>query len=313
MKGENSCGGMDKGFSLTFSSDKKRDYDFLSSVELVVVDQAEALMQQNWDHVEHIFKHMNLIPKDSHGCDFARVRNWYLDSQAKYLRQTIVLSQFITPELNSLSNAYMHNIAGKVKIFPTYHGAIGALGLQVKQQFLRFDSSNLSTDPDTRFKFFTKTILPQLQRTKQKGILLFIPSYFDFIRLRNHFANLAVPISFGCVSEETSPSDITRARSHFNTGRHEFLLYSGRAHHFRRLIIRGVKKVVFYSLPDNPEFYKEAAGDMLLKTLGAGEDVNGVMTLFSKWDGLALERVVGSKRVGQMVMSKAGTDIFEFM
>lgn len=92
------------------------------------------------------------------------------------------------------------------------------------------------------------------------------------------------------------------------------LLYTGRAHHFRRYVIRGVSSVVFYALPDNPVFYREIAGGFLLRTIGEGKvDADGarVRALFSKWDAMRLERVVGSARV--RVMCTDVGDTFEFV
>lgn len=311
---------------------KKRDFDFLSSIEMVVVDQSDALLMQNWDHVDHVFKHLNLIPKDAHGCDFSRVRNWYLDGNARYLRQTIVLGAYGTPELNALFNQHMSNVQGRIKTQSEYPGVITDLhGLQVHQTFTKFDASTPSTDPDARFDFFKAAILPIILRTAvstsrnqesnnlsnsiSNGILIFIASFFDFIRLRNHLST--TNISFGAISEETSVSDVSRARSHFLSGRYPVLLYTGRAHHFRRYELRGVKQVFMYSLPENQIFYTEIVARFLLRSICDGlilvdsKRPPKVRCLFSKWDRMKLERIVGSGRVP--VMCNDADDTFEFV
>ncbi|TGZ80410.1 DUF1253-domain-containing protein [Ascodesmis nigricans] len=297
-------------------SDKKRDYDFLSSIEMVIIDQADALLMQNWDHVEHVFKHLNLIPKESHGCDFGRVRNWYLDGHSRYLRQTIVLSQFLSPELNALFNKHMLNISGRLKNQPEYDGVLNDLGLRVRQIFTRFESPSPAADPDARFKYLTSALIPYILRNSSNGgILVFIPSYFDFIRLRNYLDTLN--ISFGLISEETPVPDVARARSHFLSGRHSLLLYTGRAHHFRRYELRGVKEVICYGLPENVAFYREIVGGFLLRSVGDGKvdkERCKARILFSKWDALKVERVVGTKRVGLMCNEKlAKGDTFEYV
>ncbi|CAH1992896.1 unnamed protein product [Acanthoscelides obtectus] len=50
----------------------ERDYDFLASIELLIFDQTEIFLMQNWDHVLHIMNHIHLQPKESHGTDFSR-------------------------------------------------------------------------------------------------------------------------------------------------------------------------------------------------------------------------------------------------
>ena len=303
---------------------KKQDHDFLTSIEIVIIDQADAILMQNWEHIEYIFDHLNLQPKETHGCDFNRVRNWYLDGYARYLRQTIVLTAYNTPEINRLFGRHMLNIAGKVKICKeSYEGAMLDLRIQVKQTFSRYDATTLSEDPDARFIFFTTTIIPSLAKSSRvhsmtnQGIIVFIPSYMDFVRIRNFLVNSTNTqnISFGSISEYTSVREVARARSHFFSGRHSLLLYTGRAHHFRRYLLRGVRKVIMYALPDNPLFYQEIVEGYLNRSLSEGSiDTSdaSIRSIFSKWDILKLERIVGTKRCAAMIREKGG-DTFDFV
>ncbi|KAG9246285.1 U3 small nucleolar RNA-associated protein 25 [Calycina marina] len=294
---------------------QKGDYDFLSSIEVVIVDQTDAHLMQSWEHMEYIFQHLNLQPKDLRDADISRIRPWYLDLKAKYFRQTITLAAFNTPEINSLFFNQSKNWAGKIKVTPTYTGKIECLQLKVKQTFSRLESPSFTDDPDARFTYFTTVIIPTLVRRAKDttGTIIFIPSSFDFDRLRNYFS-ASTSLSFGSISEYTPVPDRSRAQSHFLNGRHSVLLYTERAHHFFRFRLRGVKKIVMYGLPENPIFYKEIVGGFLARSVTEGNLEHGrgsVRVMFSKWDRLKFERIVGTERTNRMITDKG--DTFDFV
>lgn len=166
----------------------ERDYDFLASIELLILDQSELFLMQNWDHVIHMFNHIHLQPKDSHGTDFSRVRSWSLNGWAKYYRQTLIFSSLMLPEINSIFNKRCFNYAGKVKIVnPIEFGCIGQVVVQVPHVFQRFECQQPSDAIDARFDFFVSKVLPQYKESLMKQTMIFVPSYFDYVRLRNYF------------------------------------------------------------------------------------------------------------------------------
>ena len=177
-----------KYFSQFYSS----DIIFASPLGLrmaIGADHADSLMMQNCEHVEYIFEHLNLQPKEAHGCDFGRVRNWYLDGNAKHLRQTMIFSAFNFPALNWLYHHHMSNVAGKMKVFRNHEGNLLELGNSIKQTFSRFECADPISEPDKRFTYFTTAIVPILNKYaaqsngRHQGTLIYLPSYADFVRV----------------------------------------------------------------------------------------------------------------------------------
>jgi U3 small nucleolar RNA-associated protein 25 len=64
---------------------------------MLIVDQLDVYQMQNWDHLTFLFDMINQIPVKTRDTDFARLREWYVNEHAKYYRQTLLISEFISP------------------------------------------------------------------------------------------------------------------------------------------------------------------------------------------------------------------------
>ncbi|KAG6836235.1 hypothetical protein H0H93_009927, partial [Arthromyces matolae] len=135
------------------SIEKEKNADYLSSIEILVVDQLDALSMQNWEHVKFVLSHLNQLPKESHDTDFSRLRPWYLDGHAKYLRQSIFLAAYETPEARALYNNALVNVAGKIRTQKHWSPVSVPEGIQ--QNFVHFDCANPKDEADKRFHHFT--------------------------------------------------------------------------------------------------------------------------------------------------------------
>ncbi|XP_077529873.1 U3 small nucleolar RNA-associated protein 25 homolog [Haemaphysalis longicornis] len=282
--------------------EKDRDFDFLSSLEMVVVDQADVLLMQNWEHVVHLMEHVNRTPVDPHGADFSRVRLWWLHGWARRFRQTVVLSSVGQAPIAALLSRHAQNYAGLVATAnPVASGSIAEVTVSLAQVFQRFDVASVAEVAEARFRFFTEKVLPPLLREGSQGSMVYVRSYFDFVRLRNHLRSLDA--SFCQICEYTTDAKVSRARGVFFTGRRRLLLYTERFHFYRRYRIKGVQRLVFYELPTLPHFYPELCR---LVAPGAG----GCTSLFCRLDALPLAAVVGSERAARLLHGARDVHVF---
>ena len=300
---------------------KEGDTDYLSSIEICLVGYADVLMMQNWDHVNDILNFLNQQPKNNNDTDFSRVRNYLLDGQGCYWRQLIVSSDILDPCIQSTFKRFGKSFTGSAKFrrrISPEDASISNVLVPIKQVFQRVSATSFDTQIDARITYFTKTILPEILRQKQKHTMIFIPSYFDFCALRNVL--LKKDVSFVSVTEYSRTSEVTRGRAWFLQGRKPLMLYTGRCHFFHRHVIKGVRHLIFFGVPEHSHFYSDHVN--LIQTvvpLGGGDTeevvdrattVASCLVLFTKYDAHSLERIVGSANCNRMVSSEKTTFMF---
>ena len=294
--------------------DVKRDYDFLTSIELLVMDQVDVFAMQNWEHVTGIFNHLHLQPAKSHGVDFSRVRMWTLNQLSVHYRQTLLISSVQMPEVNALFNKQCQNFYGKVKVInPVTKGSIcRVLTSAVPIIFRKFESTTVVSSVQERFNFFTKKIMPDFSQDLMYHTLIFVPSYFDYVQLRNWFDKKSY-LDYAEICEYTKYKKMAAARDRFFHGEHHFLLYTERAHFYKRFAIKGIRHLVFYQIPQYPEFFSEMVNLMQssYQNPKGGSDGNMSCTIiYNKYDIHRLTPVVGTERARTMLKSDKNTHMF---
>ncbi|KAJ8500014.1 hypothetical protein OPV22_010566 [Ensete ventricosum] len=282
--------------------DKGKDVDYLSSIEVLIIDHADVISMQNWSHVNTVMEQLNRIPSKQHGTDIMRIRQWYLDGHARFYRQTILLTSFVNPEMNALFNRSCLNHEGKVKLISQYKGVLPKILLPVRQVYERFDAKSVMDADDARLDYFCKKVFPKLKDSIEGGTLLFVSSYFEFVRIRNFLKSQKA--SFCLLGEYTKASDISRARVWFFEGKRKIMLYTERAHFYHRYKIRGIQNVIIYSLPERKEFYPE-----IINMLDESKNMM-CSILFSRFDQFKLERIVGTVAAKKMSSSEKGIFVF---
>ncbi|CAN0892507.1 ATP-dependent RNA helicase DEAH13 [Linum grandiflorum] len=275
----------------------EEDFDYLSAIEVSIVDHADVIAMQNWDHLAVVLEQSNRMPSKQHGTDIMRIRKWHLDGQSKFYRQTVMLGHYVNPDMNASFSNLCCNYQGKIKsVCETHKGVLHKVLPELRQIYERVEVESVADADDARLDHFIKKVFPKIKDSEEGGIMIFISSYFEFVRVRNFL--FSQKASFCLLGDNTQPKDVSRARNFFLTGKHKIILYTERLLFFRRYKIRGVKELIMYSLPERKEFYPEVV-NML-----EGANNMSCTVLFSKLDWLRLERIVGTASAKRMVTSE---------
>lgn len=91
------------------------------------------------------------------------------------------------------------------------------------------------------------------------------------------------------------------------------MLYSERAHFFRRTRLKGIRHLIMYQPPTWPNFYAEMINLMQEANQNArdgGENSMSVTILYTKYDMLQIAAVVGSERAAEMAASDKTSHTF---
>lgn len=283
--------------------DKDKDVDYLSSIEVLIIDHADVISKQNWEHVNYIIEHLNHIPSKQHGTDVMRIRKWYLNGHAQFYRQTILLSSFLNPDMNSSFNQRCLNYQGKVKSVTEYKGVLPKVLLQVRQVYERFDVASIVDADDSRLEYFTQKVFPKIKDSVEGGTMIFVNTHLEYVPIRN-FLQKTPNSSYCLLGDYTDQKNISRARVYFFEGKAKMMLYTERAHFYHRYKIRGIKNLIIYSLPDRKDFYTE-----ILNMIEESEDMTCTV-LFSRYDKLRLERIIGTPHAKRLISSDKNMFVF---
>ncbi|KAG5509377.1 hypothetical protein JKF63_06687 [Porcisia hertigi] len=283
----------------------------LSSIEVCLIEDAQMLFQQNWMHVTAVLDLLNKRPTDTtHGLsDLRRVYAWALEGHSGRHRQTIMTTDVCNAMMLSTFRTASVNSSGKLLLQRRADpGVLSRVLVPVRQHFIRFHPSSLATLDDDRFEFFTKQVYEakiNAMAERDVRVIIFVPSYFDFVRVRNYF-HREYRESYVALSEYTSLKQQRKALGQFSDLERPVLLVTERFYYFKRYFVKLAEVLIFYSPPMFPEYYASLSNRLVATSPNAF-----TMTLYCRYDTHELNRLVGTSRMIQLLERESG--VFSFV
>lgn len=188
------------GLKLANTSDNvsanNKVYDFLSSIEIVLMDFSEIFLYQNIQHLEEILSFVNKMPKNNQNInDIYRIMDVFKENKMQNLRQSIVISHFKSVDLEMIYQGFFQNSLGTYKFYEKYKNILVDFNqkdendLNIKFEFKILKYENNLDILDNKYNFFVKNVITSfnpLDLEKPSRNIRKTYNYFRFINSRLH-------------------------------------------------------------------------------------------------------------------------------
>ncbi|ORM40582.1 U3 small nucleolar RNA-associated protein 25 [Babesia sp. Xinjiang] len=278
------------------------EYDFLSSIEVLLVDRLDVLKFQNWRFFIDVFEKLNLPLKKWRDADLNRLRLSTVDGQCEVYRQSVCVSCVQHSVFNSFFKR-MPNRRGSIKLSCIPRNDFVLLGskLRIQQLFVKVSASNVKESEGSLLNYFLKNMIHGIHGVG--NVLVVLGDYTHFLRIQNDL-KLANFEYLPC-HESNSGKQMVFARQQFQAGKARAIITTSRLLFFKRYLIKGTSRVIFVIPPDYHELYREAFRMMDLSKK------NSIVTLYTRFHANQLEPIVGAEKVTKLI-SAADTKVTEF-
>mmetsp|Transcript_92206 Transcript_92206/g.246529 ORF Transcript_92206/g.246529 Transcript_92206/m.246529 type:complete len:571 (-) Transcript_92206:53-1765(-) len=310
--------------------------DLLSSVEIMYVDRADALKMQNWEHVLESCRATNCPPVNLGQCDIRRLRRPAADGLLRAYRQTIVFADGKSPDFLAILNEgprtrkqkrnasvvdgedelrvalgrkhsdviRNRNHRGTIRLSkPCSSGVVStvtASGVS-KQAFLSVQCTTLVDTTTRHLKAFEERFW-NAGGSSLEGLVIIVPSYLELISIRKLLRNDKRHVAF--IYEYTNQVDLRRLRREFNKRSCSALITTERYFWYRPSLPR-FEHIFFFKPLETPALYVQIMRRAINPSCAT------VLTLFSRFDVFALERLCGESMAKKMAKSE-GNKLFAF-
>ena len=232
--------------------------DFLSGLEILVIDRIDALSMQNWDNLVDVVSAANRKPIATISADIDRIEEKFLEESSDKHRQTLLICGSV------YSDKFAQVLSGDQE--PTFVGTLEdswsgtplnrALKHGIKQQFF-------INVPDV-MEYFRSKYWKDIGGDEIRGLIIVVSHEHNYDELRDFLENNEGITD--CYLHETEIASHRRKLKeilkNFKTGNSRLIVVSERLLWYQRIRVLTGTHVLFFGVPVNDSVYADILSDI---------------------------------------------------